>query len=231
MIFVAAAAILFTSVERFLNPQPLENLGIGLVALVIAAVLNGGVGWLLIRTGRKHRSLTLVADGKHLMTDLITSIGVLVGVLLVALTGWERLDPVVAFLVGLNIIWTGYTLIRDSVAGLMDVSWPKEDNEELARVIAPYVEEPVKAHGLRTREAGRRRFVEMHLLVPGDWTVRRGHDRVEEIEQAVAGAFEHEISMSIHLEPTEDPRSYEDFEHEVSIPTAEEHESGGSYSV
>lgn len=217
MIFVAAAAILYTSVERFLNPQPLENVGVGLLISLVASVINGAVAWVLLRKGREHRSLTLVADGKHLLTDVWTSAGVVVGVLLVWLTGWERLDPVVAFAVGINIILTGWHLLQQSTDGLMDVSWPKEDNEKLAALVAARTSDVVSVHGLRTREAGRRRYVEMHVLVPGAWSVKRGHDKAEEIEAAIHNAFEH-VSVSTHLEPREDPRSYDDYEHELTIP-------------
>lgn len=217
MIFVAATAILFTAVQRFLAPQPLENVGIGLGISAVAAVVNGLVAWVLLRTGRKHRSLTLEADGKHLLTDVWTSAGVVVGVLLVAVTGWQRLDPVVAFAVGINIIITGWRLIQQSVEGLMDVSWPKEDNRRLAALISTRTSEDVSVHGLRTREAGRRRYVEMHLLVPGAWTVERAHDKAEEIEAAVRREFE-SVQISIHLEPREDPRSYDDYDHEVVVP-------------
>lgn len=217
MIFVAATAILFTSVQRFLDPQPLENVGVGLAISAVASAVNGGVAWVLLRKGREHRSLTLVADGKHLLTDVWTSFGVVVGVLLVWLTGWERLDPVVAFAVGINIIVTGWHLIQQSVEGLMDISWPKEDNAKLASIIAARTSDVVTVHGLRTRESGRHRYVEMHLLVPGAWTVKRGHDRAEEIEAAVRREFG-SVSISVHLEPLEDPRSYDDYEHEVKIP-------------
>ncbi len=218
MIFLAAAAILFTSAQRFIEPRPLENVGIGLAISVVASVVNGLVAWVLLKAGRKHRSLTLVADGKHLLTDVWTSVGVVVGVLLVALTGWERLDPLVAFGVGVNIIITGWRLLQESVEGLMDVSWPKEDNMRLAALISTRTSDVVTVHGLRTREAGRRRFVEMHVLVPGRWSVKRGHDVAEEIEDAIRREFEH-VSISTHLEPLEDPRSYGDYEHEVVIPT------------
>lgn len=217
MIFVAAVAIMFTAVQRFLDPQPLENVGVGLAVSMVASAVNGGVAWVLLRKGREHRSLTLVADGKHLLTDVWTSFGVVVGVLLVWLTGWERLDPVVAFAVGVNIIVTGWHLLQQSVEGLMDVSWPKEDNTKLASIISAHTSDVVTAHGLRTRESGRHRFMEMHLLVPGAWSVKRAHDWAEEIEEAVRREFG-AVSMSIHVEPREDPRSYDDYEHEVQIP-------------
>ncbi len=217
MIFVAAIVILITAVERFVHPAELENVGIGLVISVVASVINGGVGWVLLRAGSRHRSATLTADGKHLLTDVWTSVGVIVGVGLVALTGWQRLDAIVAFAVGVNIIVTGWRLLADSVAGLMDVSWSKEDNRELAQLVRRFITDDVRVHALRTREAGHARFVEMHVLVPGGWTVLQGHDVVEEIEQAITARFDG-CSVTIHLEPREDPRAYGDYDHEVVIP-------------
>ncbi len=217
MIFVAAVFILVSSVQRFVHPAPLENIGIGLVISVVASVVNGAVAWVLLRAGRRHRSATLVADGKHLLTDVWTSAGVVLGVALVALTGWERLDPVIAFAVGVNIIVTGWKLLAESVAGLMDVSWSKADNAKLAMLVRRFMTDEISVHALRTREAGHARYVEMHLLVPGGWTVLHGHDIAEEIEQAIVARFDG-CSVTIHLEPREDPRSYGDYEHEVTIP-------------
>ena len=209
MIFVAAAVILFSAVQRFLNPQPLENVGVGLAVSVAASVVNGGVAIVLLRAGARYRSITLVADGKHLMTDVWTSVGVVVGVLLVALTGWERLDPVVAFAVGLNILVTGSRLVRGASAGLMDVSLPKEDNELIRTVLGRFTTAEVSWHRLLTREAGNRRFMQFDLLVPGEWTVQRGHDLVEDITDALVAEFP-DIDVICHIEPVEDPRSYED---------------------
>ncbi len=209
MIFVAAAVILFTAVQRFLNPQPLENVGVGLAVSVAASVVNGGVALVLLRAGARYRSITLVADGKHLMTDVWTSVGVVVGVLLVWVTGWERLDPVVAFAVGLNILVTGSRLIRGASAGLMDVSLPKEDNELIRTVLGRFTSAEVSWHRLLTREAGNRRFMQFDLLVPGEWTVQRGHDLVEDITDALVAEFP-DIDVLCHIEPAEDPRSYED---------------------
>jgi cation diffusion facilitator family transporter len=209
MIFVAAAVILFSAVQRFLDPQPLENVGVGLAVSVAASAVNGGVALVLLRAGARYRSITLVADGKHLMTDVWTSVGVVVGVLLVWLTGWERLDPVVAFAVGLNILVTGSRLVRGASAGLMDVSLPKEDNELIRTVLGRFTSAEVSWHRLLTREAGNRRFMQFDLLVPGEWTVQRGHDLVEDITDALVAEFP-DIDVLCHIEPAEDPRSYED---------------------
>jgi cation diffusion facilitator family transporter len=209
MIFVAAAVILFSSIQRFLNPQALENVGVGLAVSVVASVVNGLVAVVLLRAGARYRSITLTADGKHLMTDVWTSVGVVVGVLLVWVTGLERLDPVVAFAVGLNILVTGWRLIRSASAGLMDVSLPKEDNAVIREVLGRFTSADVTWHRLLTREAGNRRFMQFDLLVPGGWTVQRGHDLVEDITDALVAEFP-DIEVLCHIEPVEDPRSYED---------------------
>ena len=210
MIFVAAAFIIYTAVERLLNPQPLESLGIGLAISLVAAVLNGAVGLALVRAGTRHRSPTLKADGKHLLTDVITSIGVVVGVGLVWLTGWEVLDPIVAVAVGLNILYIGYKLVHESGMGLMDATLPKEDNRRIREVLDRHrVPDQVEFHELRTRESGKVRFVEFHVLVPGEWTVDRGHDLVEDVEQEIHAVLEH-CHITSHLEPIEDERAYGD---------------------
>ena len=218
MIFVAALVILYTSVDRFLNPRPIENVGIGLAVSVLASIVNGVVAFILLRAGRQYRSLTLTADGKHLLTDVWTSAGVIVGVLVVALTGIERLDPVIAFLVGLNIIWTGWKLIRASTEGLMDVALSKEENRGIAEILARFVSKDVHFHALRTRVSGHHRFAEVHVLVPGRWSVQRGHDLVEEVEAAIHEEFA-DLSITCHLEPAEDPRAYGDYTAEFPVPT------------
>lgn len=209
MIFVAAVVIIVTSVQRFLHPQELENVGIGLAVSAVATAVNGAVGVVLLRAGRRYRSLTLVADGKHLLTDVWTSVGVVVGVLAVALTGWLRLDAVVAFAVGVNILVTGWRLLATSVDGLMDHALPDEEHARIIAVLDRFTTSEVHFHALRTRESGHVRFVTFHVLVPGDWSVRQGHDLVEEVEAAVRATLEH-VEILAHLEPSEDPRSYED---------------------
>ena len=219
LIFVAAVAIIVSATDRLLHPRPLDNLGLGLVIATVASVVNGVVGAILIRAGRRYRSITLEADGKHLWTDVVTSVGVLVGVLLVKLTGWERFDPIVAIAVGLNIIWTGVKLMRQSTGGLMDQALSDEDNQAIAAVLARHADADVLFHGLRTRQSGRLRFATFDMLVPDDWTVRRGHDRLEEVQQAVCQALP-DVQVTIHLEPRGDPRSYNDYEVEVPLPPA-----------
>jgi len=209
MILVAAVFIIWAAVGRFLVPQPLDNVGIGLGVSVVASILNGVTAFVLIRAGRRHRSITLVADGRHLLTDVWTSAGVVVGVLLVALTGWLRLDPVVAFLVGINIVWTGGKLLRVSVDGLMDKAASPQSQARIQAVLDEMSGDQVRFHAVRTREAGHLLFVAMHVLVPGDWTVQRGHDLLEQVEARLRADFGH-IEIDTHLEPIEDPRSYED---------------------
>ena len=209
MIFVAAAVILVTAVERFVNPRPLENLGIGLLIVVIASVLNGVVSLVLMRAGKTHNSITLRADGKHLMTDVVTSAGVLIGVGLVALTGWERLDALVAFAVGVNIIVTGISLLTESVSGLLDKALPDEDHEIITEILRRRTDETVTFHGLQTREAGQERFLSVHVLVPDEWTVKHGHDYIEGLEHELRGALP-SLRVLTHLEPISDPASYDD---------------------
>lgn len=213
MIVVAAGLIVWTAVDRLLNPRPLEELGIGLAITVVATLINAVVGLLVLRAGRQHRSITLEADGQHLLTDVWTSVGVLVGVAVVALTGWLPLDSLVAIAVAANILWTGYGLMRRSLHGLMDHALPAED---LTRVLGEltsvrHAHPGIDIHAIQTREAGRSRFVSMQVLVPGAWTVAEGHDLLEEIEARVGAALPG-AHVHTHLEPVEDPRSHRDGE-------------------
>lgn len=217
MIFIAAAIIIVTAVERLLHPAPLESLGIGIVISTGASVINGLIAMVLLRAGRKYRSPTLVADGKHLWTDVVTSIGVVVGILLVWLTNWGPLDPIVALLVGINIIITGAKLIGESTKALMDSTLSDEENAAIAAILADRTTNEVTFHGLRTRSAGRARFAIFDILVPGSWTVKRGHDLIEDVESEISAAFP-EIQLTVHMEPREDPRAYNDFDIEIPIP-------------
>jgi len=200
MIFAAAGAIVWTSVERLLEPQPLTELGLGLFLSAGSSVLNLAVGLLLLRVGRQHRSITLIADGKHLLTDVWTSVGVLVGIGLVALFGWYVLDPIVALLVGLNILRIGYGLVRESVVGLLDAALPADDVAQVQQVLDRYRDESVTILPPRTRASGRQRFVYLTVRVPGDWTVRAGHDLLDRVEDDVRSALPG-TTVFTHLEP------------------------------
>jgi cation diffusion facilitator family transporter len=204
LIFVAAGFILVSSIQRFLHPAPLDSVGLGLAISAIASVLNGAVGVYLVRSGRQHRSVTLVADGKHLLTDVWTSAGVIVGVLLVALTGWQRLDPVVAALVAVNILVTGSRLVSQSVTSLLDAALPQQDVDRLMAVLDQRRTPLVDFADLRTRESGRHRFVSVTVLVPGDWTVERGHTVADDLEKAITEALP-DTAVQTHLEPRRVP--------------------------
>ena len=182
MVLIAAIAIMWKAIERLIHPQMPEQLGAGLAICAVSAVINGAVGLLLIRRGDRLRSATLSADGRHLMTDVITSVAVLVGVGLVALTGWARLDPIVAVIAGVNILRIGVGLVKSSVDGLMDIALPPELEERLEAVLEARCTSQISFHAVRTRESGNRRFMEFHLLVPDEWSVKTSHDLAEDIE-------------------------------------------------
>lgn len=207
MIFIAAISIGIFAVQRLLVPQPLEAVGVGLAISVVASVLNGAVALLLIRAGRRHHSIPLKADGKHLMTDVWTSAGVLAGIVLVWLTGWDWLDPVIAIAVGVNILFAGYALVQESTAGLMDVSLPEEDNERLRAILSSRAGAEVGFHLMRTRVSGTRQFMEFHLLVPDEWSVKQGHDFLEDLSDEIVSEFPR-MTVTGHIEPINDARSY-----------------------
>jgi cation diffusion facilitator family transporter len=204
MIFAAAALIMVSAVRRFLAPEPLTSVGVGLAVAIVASVLNGVVGAVLVRAGRRHRSATLSADGRHLLTDVWTSIGVVVGVLLVAVTGVERLDPIVAAAVGVNILVVGYRLVADSTVALLDEALPAEDESRLRAVLDGFATAEVAATDVRTRQSGRHRFVAFDLRVPGTWSVNQGHQVADRIERAVLRELPG-IDVRIRLEPAPPP--------------------------
>jgi cation diffusion facilitator family transporter len=216
LILAAAAAIMATAVLRLINPRPLEEVGVGLAVSVGASVLNGIVAVILIRVGREHRSMVLIADGKHLLTDVWTSAGVVLGVGAVALTGWQRLDPLIALAVGANILWTGWGLLRRSVSGLLDERLADDDIQQVVDVLAARQSDEVHFHALQSRASGRQRFVSLHMLVPGNSSVRRAHDLAQDIEDEIESALPGTV-VSIHIEPLEDPRAWDD------IPRGAEH--------
>ena len=209
LIVLAAFSIGYAAVMRLLEPQPLEAVGVGLVVSVIASIINFATAGVLMRVGKKHNSITLEADAHHLMTDVWTSAGVIAGVGLVAWSGWLWLDPVIALLVAANIVWTGYQLMRRSADGLMDHALPAEKLEKIDRLLASYREKGLEFHALRTRQAGSRAFVTLHVLVPGHWTVWKGHDWAGRIEADIRKTLEY-ADVTTHLEPIGDPIETED---------------------
>ena len=209
MILLAAGLIMFTAIPRLLDPQPLEDLGIGLTISALASALNLAVATILMRAGLRHRSIVLQADSKHLMTDVWTSGGVIVAVILVGWTGWLRLDPLIAMAVALNIVFAGLKLIGSSAMGLLDASLPEDENALIVEVLQRHQTDKVRFHALQTRESGRQRFVSMHVLVPGLWTVEQGHDLLETVEAEIRHVLPDTI-ISTHLEPIEDPRAWDD---------------------
>ncbi|UUY04842.1 cation diffusion facilitator family transporter [Svornostia abyssi] len=209
LILIAAVTIGVAAVGRLIDPQPLESVGIGLAVSGVATIVNLLVARVLIRTGMEYRSLTVEADGRHLMTDVWTSIGVVIGVAAVALSGFERLDPIIALLVAANIIRVGWSLVRGAFGGLMDRALEPGELAEIQRVLDRFEGDEVQFHALRTRRAGRRAFVTVHVLVPGTWSVQAGHDLVEQVEAELRAVAE-PTTVFTHLEPIEDPASFED---------------------
>jgi len=208
-IFIAAIAIIISAVDRIIHPKIIDHAFLGLAISVVASIVNYVVSKKLLKVGVKHHSISLEADGHHLMTDVITSIGVVVAVFLVAVTGWQILDPAVAILVAFNIIFTGSSLIKRSILGLLDSSIPREELDIINNILKRYEHKGLKFHGLRTRQSAQRRFVDFHVLTPGDWSVRKGHDILEDIEKEIRDSID-KVTISTHLEPIEDPRSLED---------------------
>jgi cation diffusion facilitator family transporter len=210
LILIAALSIIFAAVGRLLNPAPIEQAGLGLAISVVASAINLVVARVLLHAGRHYHSITLEADAHHLMTDVWTSVGVVVGVAAVALTGWERLDPLIALIVAVNIILSGARLIGRSALGLLDTALPAAERAEVVVILERYmVQAGVEFHALRTRQAGARRFVSVHILVPGSWTVHDGHRLLEQIEGEVRAALAN-CTVFTHLEPLEDPESFAD---------------------
>jgi cation diffusion facilitator family transporter len=209
LILVAAVSIAIAAGERFFHPLQIEQVGLGLALSLVATAINGGVAWTLLKASRRLRSVTLRADAHHLLTDVWTSVGVVLGIGLVSVTGWLVLDPIVALLVAANIVWTGFRLLVETGSGLLDAAIPEDEQQAIAHIMHEYEAQNIQFHALRTRVAGARRFVSFHVLVPGAWTVQRGHDACEAIEQAIASALPG-TDVTTHLEPAEDPISWDD---------------------
>lgn len=210
LIVLAAGSIVWSAYPRLLDPQPLENVSVGLLISLGASLINLVVALVLIKQGAQNHSITLTADGKHLMTDVWTSVGVLAGIGLVKLTGWIILDPIIAMLVALNIVWTGYRLLQQSARGLIDTAIPSSERQQIEVIFDQFRQPEIEFHSLMTRQAGQRKFISVHILVPGEWTVQKGHDLLEVIEKKVRDHFPFPVTVFTHLEPIEDPVSHND---------------------
>ena len=200
MIIIAALLILREAWHGFTDPRPLSAPLSGLAVNIAASVINGVWCWVLISQGRKRRSPALVADGKHLLSDVVSSVGVTFGVLIAIETGWAVLDPGMAALVALNILWSGWKVIRESMSGLMDESLSTETLATVRDIISREAVGAVEAHDLRTRHAGQAIFIEFHLVVPGDLSVREAHDMCDRVEAAIKAAVQ-DVIVTIHVEP------------------------------
>ncbi len=225
LILLAAISIGITAWERLWNPQLLQQLDIGIAISILASVINLVVAKILISVGKRQQSITLESDGKHLMTDVWTTVGILIGIALITaanyfepsmafakklgMNGWEILDPIIAILVAINIVWAGLQLIKRTVSGLMDAALTEEDLSAIIQILDQYSDsDDISYHALRTRYAGSRRFMSVHILVPGKWSVQQGHDLVENIEQQIMTLFDN-IDIDTHLEPIEDLVSWQ----------------------
>ena len=209
LILIAALSICITAVPRLIIPKPLEQIKLGLAISVTASLVNLIVAAILMRAGKQHHSITLEADAQHLMTDVWTSAGILVGVSAVAITGWERLDPIFAILVAANIVWVGIRIIRKSVRGLMDTALSADEQGLILKALEPYIQNGIQYHALRTRQSGARQFVTLHILVPGEWSVHHSHQLLENIEADIRKALPG-VTVFTHLESLDDPASWED---------------------
>jgi cation diffusion facilitator family transporter len=219
LIVLAAISIAVTAIPRLFHPKSLEQVGLGLAVSVAAALVNLGVALVLLRAAKQHQSITLKANAHHLLTDVWTSVGVLTGVGAVVLTGWQRLDPVVALIVAGNIVWSGFCIVRDSVAGLLDTSIPPEELKSVRDIIDRFSSlHGIECHDIRTRQAGNSRFVSLHVLVPGTWTVHRGHELAERIESDIRGALG-DAEVITHLESLDGPASSESGSRRARVPT------------
>jgi cation diffusion facilitator family transporter len=211
LILVAAVSIAYTGIERLIHPKPIEQIGLGLIVSVVASLINLSVSLVLRKAGKRYNSISLTSDASHLMTDVWTSGGVLVGVGLVGLTRWQPLDSIVAILVAVNIIYTGVKIIRQSVRGLMDVSLPPEDLSKIEEILTKYRKPEVQFHNLISRQSGATKFITVHVLVPGSWTVAKGHHLVTSIEDEIITAID-SARVVTHLESLDDPSSMDEIQ-------------------
>lgn len=211
LIVIAAISIAYTAIQRLLHPQPLEQIGIGLIVSLAASLANLGVATIIRRAGKRYNSISLTSDANHLMTDVWTSAGVIVGVGAVAFIGWQPLDSIIAIAVAINIIWTGVKILRETVSGLMDSALPEDDLSKIEGILQNHSSNNIAFHALRTRQSGALKFISLHVLVPGDWSVSRGHALLTQLEvelqQNLPGS-----QVATHLEPLDDPASYDETE-------------------
>ncbi|HXG52416.1 MAG TPA: cation diffusion facilitator family transporter [candidate division Zixibacteria bacterium] len=221
LIVLAASGIVWTALPRLIAPRPLQQVGIGLAISALAAALNFVVARRLLKAGEQHRSITLEADAHHLMTDVWTSVGIIAGIGVVALTGWTRLDPLIALAVAGHILWIGGQLLQRSVFGLLDRALPTAEQGVIKDVLSRYESQGIQYHALRTRRAGRRSFISLHVLVPRDWSVQRGHDLLEDLEYDIRAAIPG-ATVFTHLEPIGDPAAWKD----VTLDRTERPEAG-----
>lgn len=213
LILIAAISISVAGIGRLANPKPLEQIGLGLAVSVVAALVNLVVGLILLRAAKRYQSITLKANAYHLMTDVWTSAGVLVGVAVVGLTDLGSIDPIVALIVAGNISWSGVRIVRESVLGLMDTALPAHERNVICKALEFHKQAGVQYHALLTRQSGANRFVSLHVLVPGEWTIHRGHQMLERIEADIRFALPN-VTVFTHLESIDDPLSWDDIEME-----------------
>ncbi len=209
LILVASVGIVVGAVPRLFDPEPLAQIGSGVLVSAVASVINWGVARVLMRAARQHGSVVLEADARHLMTDVWTSVGVIGGLVAVSVTGWARLDPLLALAVAVNIVWSGVELVRRSALGLMDTAIPLEQQAAVVAILAQHGANGVRYHALRTRQSAGRSYVSVHILVPGAWSVQRGHNVLEQIEREIRAAVPR-VNVFTHLEPLDDPSSWQD---------------------
>jgi cation diffusion facilitator family transporter len=210
LIVFAAIAIAYEAVPRLADPQPIEAPLLGMAISAVASGINLACGLLLISAGKRLHSIALEADGHHLMTDVWTSAGIIAGVAVVAGTGWHILDPLIAIGVAVHIVFTGFMLMRRSFAGLLDAAIPEAERAEIENIFTEYRKRyGVEFHALLTRQAGARRFISFHLLVPDAWPVDRAHQLSEEVESRIGSLVPNAILLS-HIEPISHPASYDD---------------------
>lgn len=236
LILIAAGIISLAAIDRLLHPRALDAIGLGLFTSAIASLVNFVVARIIFREAKNHNSITLEANASHLMVDVWTSLAVVGGVGGVAITGWVRLDPIIALLVALHIARSGVRIVRQSILGLADTALPAEDLQILQRILDGYKSDQVQFHALRTRQAGARRFISLHVLVPGAWTVQRGHELLERIESDIRDSLRN-TTVFTHLESLNDPRSWQDMaldrteSPEVKSPHTESSQQSGSDSL